>query len=69
MVQDASKSVEGQSQFQNAPQTSETVTQVIGDRYMDPDQLKGFLEKKFAGRYKMQVSQIAHHRVALGEKC
>jgi hypothetical protein len=53
------RSTDEQSQFQDLPQTSEPVTQVIGDRYMDPNQLKQLLEKKFPGSYKMQVSRAA----------
>jgi hypothetical protein len=65
---DASRNAEGKSRSQGQPQASEPVTQVIGDRYMDPDQLKSLLEKKFPGSYKMQVSQAALTSVALTRK-
>ena len=54
---DMSKSAEDQSRFE---QTAEAVTQVIGDRYLDPDQLKRLLDDKFPGTYKMQVSKTVH---------
>jgi hypothetical protein len=66
---DASRNAEGKSRSQGQPQASEPVTQVIGDRYMDPDQLKSLLEKKFPGSYKMQVSQAAHASVAFRRNC
>jgi hypothetical protein len=32
-------------------------TQIISDRYMDPDKLKDFLDKTFPGQYKAQVTR------------
>jgi hypothetical protein len=57
---EAPNSTEGQSRFANLPQKSESVTQVIGDRYMDPDQLKRLLDRTFPGNHKMQVSETIH---------
>ena len=57
---EARKSADGQTRFDHLALKPEPVTQVIGDRYMDPEQLKRLLDQTFPGHYKMQVSETFH---------